>query len=92
MELLTIKNLELRVTEAACHWDKAYSITSECRLQAAIKTLIWARQSGRHNFESSEIDTVERAFYRWFEFQETLPADLQPWVDLIEPSPSPSPS
>ena len=87
-KLATMKLTEIAelVADAACYWDYVYSITSECRLSAAIKTYQWAKTQTRKDFPQSKINQIMLDYYRYFEYHETLSDELMLLINKTGPN------
>lgn len=71
---MTITDLEKRVVDAAVYAVcGSGSITAECRRDAAVLVLVWAKASGLQEFDELDIDSKTEEAYRHFEFSEPEP-------------------
>jgi len=90
--MITLSDLEQRVVSAAIYAVcGSGSITAQCRSDAAVLVLVWARVSGMTEFDKAEIEAKTEQAYRYFEFHESHGEPEPEWAIWDYP-PSPSPS
>lgn len=90
---MTIADLEKRVVDAAIYAVcGSGSITAQCRSDAAVFVLVWAKASGLQEFDEQEVDSKTEEAYKYLEFGESdSKYKLPEWAILNWP-PSTSPS
>lgn len=71
---MKITDLEKRVVDAAVYAVcGSGSITAQCRSDAAVLVLVWAKDSGLQEFSEQEVDAKTEEAYKYFEFGESNP-------------------
>ena len=89
---MTIADLEKRVIDAAIYAVcGSGSITAQCRSDAAVLVLVWARTSGMTEFDDGEVGAKTEQAYRYFEFGESYGEPEPEWAVWDYPA-SASPS
>lgn len=65
---MTMADLERRVVDSAVYaLCGSGSISSECRRDAAVLVLVWARASDSQVFDEQEVDAKTEEAYQYFE-------------------------
>jgi hypothetical protein len=91
--MITLTELERRVISAAIYAVcGSGSITAQCRSDAAVLVLVWARASGKTQFDADDIDAKTEQAYRYFEFGDSFGEPEPEWAIWDDPSPSASTS
>lgn len=71
---MTMSDLEKRVVDAAVYaLCGSGSITAQCRNDAAVLVLVWAKASGLQEFNEQDVDSKTEEAYKHFEFGQSRP-------------------